>query len=170
MSRNELVEAYLDRRISRRTLVRRLVAGGVSTGAAISYAQLLDPERAPAQTLAVVNDHYPLVDLTIASTTFAQVRGNAVLQVLVVASEEIRTAFFRVFLKTPQGGVVIGAKDFGAFPGSSPLLKAAGSKTIKITVNTTLLTGLTTGVFYVQAQSFDAERYPSFASASKTLS
>ncbi len=51
MSRDELVGAYLDGRMSRRTLVRRLAAGGVSVGAAIAYAQLLDPKRASARLL-----------------------------------------------------------------------------------------------------------------------
>ena len=46
MSQEELVGAYLDGRMSRRTLVRRLVAGGVTVGAAVAYAQLLEP--APA--------------------------------------------------------------------------------------------------------------------------
>ena len=46
MSSQELVTAYSQGRISRRTMIRRLVAGGVSVGAAVSYAHLLAPDRA----------------------------------------------------------------------------------------------------------------------------
>ena len=49
MPQRDLVDAYLDGRISRRTLIRRLVAGGISVGAAVSYAHLLRPESASAR-------------------------------------------------------------------------------------------------------------------------
>jgi hypothetical protein len=62
MSREEVVSAYLDGRISRRTLVRRLVAAGVSAGAAVSYAHLLNPQRAFARN---DSDHYPDVEVKI---------------------------------------------------------------------------------------------------------
>ena len=75
MSREELVNAYLEGRVSRRTLIRRLVAGGVSTGAAISYAQMLAPQRAAAAPRGAANDHYPLVDLRIRSKSLARVRS-----------------------------------------------------------------------------------------------
>ena len=48
MSREELVSSYLAGTISRRTFARRLVAMGVSAGAAVSYAQLLSQEKAEA--------------------------------------------------------------------------------------------------------------------------
>jgi hypothetical protein len=160
-----LVTAYLDRRISRRTLVRRLIAGGVSTGAAISYAQILDPQRAvAATTLTPVSDHYPLLDLTILSPTFATVKNNATLRVGVTSSEEIRSAFFRAFFKTATGGVPLGGKSL------APLIKAAGTTEIKITqLDVAALGTATQGTFYVQAQGLDAERYPVLASTSKTL-
>ncbi len=41
MSKEELVEAYMDGRISRRTFVRRLIAAGVSAAAAAAYAAAL---------------------------------------------------------------------------------------------------------------------------------
>ena len=44
MSKEELVDAYLDGRLSRRTFIRRLVASGVSLGAALTYAGVLAPE------------------------------------------------------------------------------------------------------------------------------
>jgi hypothetical protein len=47
MSKQELVEAFLEGRISRRTFIRKLIASGVSAGAALAYAGVLVP--APAQ-------------------------------------------------------------------------------------------------------------------------
>ncbi|CAN5528650.1 hypothetical protein BH10ACT11_BH10ACT11_18190 [soil metagenome] len=44
MSQEELVVAFSEGRISRRELIRRLVAGGVTVGAAATYAHLLAPE------------------------------------------------------------------------------------------------------------------------------
>ena len=49
MSRDELVNAYIDGSVSRRTFIRRLVTAGVSLGAAVSYAHLLAPGRADAR-------------------------------------------------------------------------------------------------------------------------
>jgi len=51
VSQDQIVAEYLDGRMSRRALIRRLVAGGVSFGAAVAYAQVLGPARAPARTL-----------------------------------------------------------------------------------------------------------------------
>lgn len=50
MSTDELVNAYIEGSVSRRTFIRRLVGAGVSLGAAVSYAHLLTPQRAGAQT------------------------------------------------------------------------------------------------------------------------
>ncbi|MEA2366265.1 MAG: hypothetical protein QOI32_1777 [Thermoleophilaceae bacterium] len=57
MSSTEVVESYLRGEISRRTLVRRLVAAGVSLGAAAAYAELLRPNWAFASQTAAL-DHY----------------------------------------------------------------------------------------------------------------
>lgn len=57
MSREELVSAYLDGNVSRRTFVRRLVASGVSLTAALVYVQL-QPERARAAALQGHYGHY----------------------------------------------------------------------------------------------------------------
>jgi hypothetical protein len=48
MSSSEIVESFLRGEISRRTLVRRLVAVGVSMSAAVAYSELLRPEWALA--------------------------------------------------------------------------------------------------------------------------
>lgn len=59
MSREELVTSYLDGGMSRRTFIRRLVAAGVSVGAAVSYAHLLAPAaRAAAGTDGDSIEHY----------------------------------------------------------------------------------------------------------------
>ncbi len=57
MSRDELVNRYLDGQISRRVFIRKLVASGVSVFAALSYAEVL--KAAPAY--AVLGDFYILV-------------------------------------------------------------------------------------------------------------
>ena len=46
MSSSEIVESFLRGEISRRTLVRRLAAAGVSMSAAVAYSELLRPEWA----------------------------------------------------------------------------------------------------------------------------
>lgn len=43
-----MVNAYIEGNVSRRTFIRRLVAAGVSLGAAVSYAHLLTPQHAGA--------------------------------------------------------------------------------------------------------------------------
>ena len=164
MSREELVNAFLDGRISRRTMIRRLVGGGVSMGAAVSYAQMLNPERAGAQAAsAVISDHYPLVDLVIASPSFAAVKNNSALLVDVTSSEELVNTYFRAFLKVPGGGIAIGARVFPS------VLTAAGTRRIGIPIDAAALGARTRGRFYVQAQGSDAEHYPALASAAKTL-
>jgi len=47
MSREQLVDAYLRGEISRRAFIRRLVAAGVSVGAAVAYSYLM-PQRTAA--------------------------------------------------------------------------------------------------------------------------
>lgn len=161
MSRQELVSAFLDGKISRRTLIRRLIAGGVSTGAAISYAQLLAPERAIAAT---GDTQYPLVDLAIASSSLGGVRSNGYIKVSLTSTEELRRGTFRSFLKTAGGGVPLGGKFL------DPVIKAAGSRTVNVPVDASKLTGLSSARFYIQMTASDSERYPTLASTGKTLS
>jgi len=73
MSNHELVGAYVEGAISRRTLIRRLVAAGVSLGAATAYAHQLAPKAAakgsgPSQ--------YPIVKLRILSDTTEEIAKN----------------------------------------------------------------------------------------------
>jgi hypothetical protein len=59
MSRQGIVESYLNGEISRRTLVRRLVGAGVALSAATAYANLLRPKWAHASHQeCVVVPHY----------------------------------------------------------------------------------------------------------------
>jgi hypothetical protein len=62
MSQEELISAYLDGQMSRRTLIRRLVAAGVSFGAAVSYAHVLGQGRAYADR--ALGDHYGILEPT----------------------------------------------------------------------------------------------------------
>jgi hypothetical protein len=166
MSRQELVSAFLDGQISRRTLIRRLIAGGVSAGAAISYAQLLSPERADASVRAGgSSDQYPLVDLAITSPSLAAVRNNGFIKVTVFCTEELQNATFRVFLKTAAGGVWMGQRTVAS------VLSAAGSRALSVTFpDTTILNGRSQARFYIQMTAQDAEGYGALASTGKTLS
>lgn len=58
MSESELVNAYVEGQISRRLFVRRMVALGVSAGAAISYAHLLTDQAAASAPGDFYGDHY----------------------------------------------------------------------------------------------------------------
>jgi len=51
MSEEELIGAYTEGRISRRVFVRRLVAGGLSLGAAMAYGAALGAQPAAAASL-----------------------------------------------------------------------------------------------------------------------
>lgn len=166
MSRQELVSAFLDGQISRRTLVRRLIAGGVSAGAAISYAQLLAPEHAAAavRRRGALSDQYPLVDMGITSPSLASVRNNARITLTVFCTEELNNASFNVFQKTAQGGVRIGSKHFLS------VMSSGGSRSIAINVTTSLLVGKSSARFYIQMVGQDSEGFGTIASTAKTLS
>lgn len=90
MSNEDLVNAYAQGRVSRRTMIRGLVAAGVSTGAAVSYAHLLAPERARAGGRGFADeypssclDEYPSVDMLILDRKIAVVRRSSELRVRV---------------------------------------------------------------------------------------
>jgi hypothetical protein len=165
MSRQELVTAFLEGQISRRTLIRRLIACGVSAGAAISYAQVLAPERATAAVGAAAADtQYPLVDLTVVSPSLASVRTAAYVKVSLTSTEELKNGSFRSFVNKSGGGVPLGSKFLAT------VIKQAGSRTVNVPVDVNQLTGLSSARFYVQMIAQDAERYSTLASAAKTLS
>lgn len=89
MSRKEIVTAYLDGGMSRRMFVRRLVAAGVSVGAAVSYAHLLDPQRAEARAGETRADFYTpaAIDLKLKSKDIDKVVDSGKLRVQVTVDE-----------------------------------------------------------------------------------
>lgn len=155
----------MEGRISRRTLVRRLMAGGVSAGAAVSYAHMLAPERAEAASnLVIPGDHYPLIDLSITSTSLATVRAEKALQIRALGSEELVNAFIRIFVRSTTGGVIVGAKVFPTF------MATANNRSVKIPIHTPTFAGQNSVRFHVQMSASDNERYPALANAAVTLS
>jgi uncharacterized protein YoaH (UPF0181 family) len=160
MSKDELVTAFLEGQISRRTLIKRLVAAGVSTGAAVSYAQLLRPEHAGAASTLAADNHYPMVFMTITSTTRATVKSNGQIALKVTCSEELKFAFFRVFR---ANGVPIGSRSLTNF------LTAPGTRAVIVPVQGSSLPNAGSVLLYVTLQGSDNENYPAIASARKSL-
>jgi hypothetical protein len=109
MSDREIVNAYLDGRVSRRTLIRRLVAAGVSIGAAVSYAQVLKPERAFARA---DSDHYPDTEVKIIDEDLDKVANKERVRVRVHADEDAELSSFslRAFHVTHDDEFTIGEK------------------------------------------------------------
>jgi hypothetical protein len=115
MSREEMVGAFMEGRLSRRTLVRRLMGSGVSVAAAVAYADRLAPEAhaevcTPGPPLSgTPNDHYPLVSLKIKGADHAAINAAHQVKVQVSTSEPIYTRVI-VFVKDgPNGLKQIGA-------------------------------------------------------------
>jgi len=63
MSREELVEAYVDGRVGRRVFMKSLVALGVSAAAAVTYADALSAAVAPTAGAAAIADGYDMYDM-----------------------------------------------------------------------------------------------------------
>lgn len=104
MSQGDLIHAYMGGRLSRRTFVRRLVAGGVSFGAAVSYAHLLSQERAHA---AGVPDHYGrfiAVECKIPKQDQDQVVADKRVRVRFSVSKPARVEF-QISLERPPGNI-----------------------------------------------------------------
>ena len=163
MSRQEAVAAFLAGRISRRTLIRNLVAGGVSVGAATSYAQMLDPEEADAALPAAAGDDlYPLVTLEFKPQTLADVLSSSKVKLVGTCGEEVGLGI-TVYVRKGAGLKLIGSRGFPLF------LTAAGSNTVTITVDTTLLQGQTKATLYAYALGADNEQYGAVATAKLKL-
>ena len=97
MSNEELVGAYIDGAISRRTLIRRLIAGGVSIGAATAYAHHLAPT---ASARGSGPFEYPVVRLRILSDDLRKVIQDEKLEVRVRSTDPCR---LDLILTTRQG-------------------------------------------------------------------
>lgn len=95
MSQEELVQAYVEGQISRRTLVRRLVAAGLSVGAATSYANLL-AQRNRAEASVARGLEYPDFVVRIRSGRLPAVRRKKKIKVRVrsTGSDKITVAVY----------------------------------------------------------------------------
>lgn len=154
MSRQELIGAYVDGRISRRTLVRRLVGAGVSLGAAIGYAGALG-SNARAATPSAITDHYPYVKLAIVPLTERHLVKTGKVEIDVSRSETVLLTL-NLFRKQAGGLFQIGA--------DSRQLDDAGSERLVITVGDA---GATGDVFVACAQAEDTGGLRTFT-ATKT--
>ncbi len=132
MSERELVNAYVDGRISRRTLIRRLVAGGISVGAAVSYAHLLSPERATARPRRQGDAYYPDLGIKVKSTDLRKVINQEKVKVRVHSTKAAATEV-SIGREAGQGFLVIG-KRIVNFDG-------AGKQTVDVEVQTSGLVG-----------------------------
>lgn len=99
MSQEELVAAYVGGRMNRRTLIRRLVAGGASFGAAVAYAHLLQPGVAPARLHRGV--HFD-GDVEIVSRDLDRVIEDRGLKVRVQADRSMSISLELWLLRNPE--------------------------------------------------------------------
>jgi hypothetical protein len=140
MSRQELVDAYLEGTVNRRAFVRRLVASGVSVGAAAGYAQILAPgaaaaERTPRAERGGTSELYPRVVVRITTRDLKDVRKNNRLKIKVTAST---SDYVHVSAFLDKGGHLL-PLGFAAFdPENARFVNAGQAKTITIPFNQSL--------------------------------
>jgi hypothetical protein len=108
LSNQELVHAYSEGNISRRTLIRRLVAGGVSLSAAVSYAHLLAPERSAAAPQEC-GDEYPSIAMKVLSANRKKVIEKGRLKIRALPSE-VMDVEFTVTTKVAGNAVELGRR------------------------------------------------------------
>jgi hypothetical protein len=109
LSNQELVHAYSAGQISRRTLIRRLVAGGISLSAAVSYAHLLAPDRAAAGA-EECGENYPTIAMRVLSRDLKDVVRDKKLKIRVRPSEQPMDLEFTVTTKVVGQDVELGSK------------------------------------------------------------
>jgi hypothetical protein len=149
MSKEELLTAYAEGAISRRNFVRRLVATGVSAGAAVSYAQLLAPPaeagaRRGGGTLPPgISEHYPLLTLKITTRDLADVVRRKRLKVKMTVSES----------SAIEAAAFVKRKGDLAYLGSAPIEQLAKGDSLETTVPIKVddLTGQKSVEVYVNA-------------------
>jgi hypothetical protein len=100
LSQEELVAAYLDGQMSRRTLIRRLAAGGISIGAAVGYAHLLAP-RATGSARLLGGEHYD-VDVEILDDDLDTVVKREGVRVKVLADRPMEVQLELRLLRKPE--------------------------------------------------------------------
>ena len=94
----EVISAYLEGRMSRRTLARRLAAAGISLGAATAYAHLLKPAAAGARALG--DQHFD-ASVEILDDDLDRVIDRGGLKVRATADREL-TLYTEVYLLRPD--------------------------------------------------------------------
>jgi hypothetical protein len=132
MSQQELITTYREGGMSRRTLIRRLVASGVSLGAAVSYAHLFAP-KAEASVPGYEEFYPPEASVRIVSNTVNGVVHSRHLRVF-LRIDEGASATLRVFIKMNGRLRRIGIKTV-EFP-------AAGARTVGIPLGANALAHL----------------------------
>ncbi len=161
MSQQELIHAYREGGMSRRTLIRRLVASGVSLGAAISYAHLFAP-RAEASIPGYESFYPPEVDLSIVSNTVNGVVRSGKQRVIVRTHESVQITH-RAVIKIKGQLRQVGSKEV--------VFTAAGTRTVGVPIGANALAHLAkrdVKWFKVRAAIAD-ENGPGSAQTSKTL-
>src|SRR5215211_155371 len=101
MSQGDLIHAYMGGRLSRRTFVRRLVAGGVSFGAAVSYAHLLGQDRAAARGGFETHHEIPNVKGTILNQDLDRVIERERVKVRYSVPRRAKLEF-SIYLRRPE--------------------------------------------------------------------
>ncbi len=137
MSRQELVDAYIEGSLSRRAFVRRLMAAGVSAGAAAGYAQMLAPTakaapRAHRHKRNPGDDLYPRIVVEVLTKGIKNVRHHNRVKVRVTANATLDT---HVSLFLDKGGHLIPLGFMPADPTSARLVQAGVPKTMTIPMN-----------------------------------
>jgi hypothetical protein len=168
MSRQELVESYLEGGVSRRSFVRRLVASGVSIGAAASYAEVLAPATATAAPRrarrAKIDDLYPLVTMKITTRDIHDVRSKDRLRVK-VTSNSVVVLHVSAFVEKNGHLSPLGFMPYD--PESNRTFAAGESRTVTVPIYyQTALNGLQKAKVFVEATT---NAYSTFTVAKATL-
>jgi hypothetical protein len=169
MSRQELVDAYLEGGVSRRAFVRRLIASGVSVGAAISYAEVLAPDVLAAprpRAKGTVEDMYPLVSTRIVTRDISDVRHNARLKVKVTSNSAL-VVHMAAFVEKAGHLQTIGFVPY--VPTNARTFTGPGTKTMTIPIfgPPSPLAGMKQAKVFVEARF--STGYSTFSTAKATL-
>lgn len=141
MSREQLVSAYLEGQLDRRAFVRRLIAAGISVGAAMTYADRLAPDGHAAPMAWSPSDHYPYTRLKIVSPNLTAVEVRRKLKVKVASSVDVNLDLTAYFKDTGGGMTRLGQASRSASDGD----------VVSIPVDPMPLGSATSARFYVAA-------------------
>jgi hypothetical protein len=128
-------------------LVRRLVAGGVSLGAAMSYAHMLSPRKSAAAAPADSCDEYPLVDVRmITDGKLSTMVSRGYVMVRVQTDQEVRLELQALIRRGGELSVI------GSL---SPTFQSSGSRYFRVPISpegSAALSGLTKVIVMLAAQ------------------